>query len=58
MDSIRQSVVENLRSVAFAPSVQMHDVPQPWKPLENRKDEPDPEKSETAEERAERYVNT
>ena len=42
IDQVRQTVTENLKCIAHAPSVQMQDVPKDLLSLENT-EEPDPD---------------
>ena len=49
LDSIKQYIAENLRHVAHAPSVQMHDVPPDLISIDGL-DEPDPDMHTSQEE--------
>ncbi|KAF6026939.1 hypothetical protein EB796_014751 [Bugula neritina] len=51
METIRQTVVENLKQLAHAPSIQMVERVRPWQPETKSKNEGDPDVRETAEEK-------
>jgi len=54
METIRQTVVENLKQLAHAPSIQMVERVRPWQPETKSKNEGDPDVRETAEEKDQR----
>ena len=56
METIRQTVVENLKQLAHAPSVQMYDPPKAWQPNRKSKNEGNPDVRETVEDRERRLV--
>ncbi|KAF6041338.1 Hdac3 [Bugula neritina] len=57
METIRQTVVENLKQLAHAPSIQMVERVRPWQPETKSKNEGDPDVRETAEEKDQRIIS-
>ena len=54
METIRQTVAENLKQLAHAPSVQMYEPPKSWQPERPTADEKNPDVRETAEDKERR----
>lgn len=54
METIRQTVIENLKQVAHAPSVQMFDPPRTWQPNRPSKNEGDPDVRDSKEDQEKR----
>ena len=56
MEAIRQTVVENLKQLAHAPSIQMYEPPKSWQPERLSADEKNPDVRETREDKEKRWV--
>lgn len=54
METIRQTVVENLKQLAHAPSVQMYEPPKSWQPEAKSKNEGNPDVRDSVEDKEKR----
>lgn len=54
METIRQTVVENLKQLTHAPSVQMYEPPRAWKPERPSCNEGDPDVRDGVEDKEKR----
>lgn len=54
MEAIKQAVIENLKQLTHAPSVQMHDTPRAWQPEKPSRNEGNPDVRDSVEDKEKR----